>query len=418
MSDARNLRVVVDNTQPTSLRIPVLTRASSVQPEIIDWIAHGYLAAGKLTILDGDPGMGKSTIATDWAAKITRGDALFPGGQRREPRGVVFVSDEDGRADTLRPRFEAAGADLDKVAFLSFENAEGEESLAQFPGDGLALQDAAEAIHAGLIVIDPLMLYLEASINANRDADVRRALNPIMKAAERTRSAVLILRHLTKGGGPNALYRGGGSIGIIGAARIGLMVARDTKTDESGKTCALACTKNNLAPFPPAQLYALESAPGSHVARIAWLGVSERSADDMLDTEERSARDEAEDFLRDMLAGGPISVQDIKRESTAAGISWRTIERAKADLGIKAEKNGYTGSWQWRVYTKTAKAANQDRQAIPENVADMRQGRQDRQDRQPQSETQGIYLCTGCQLPRALDGSACPACGGREGVWR
>lgn len=424
MSEARHLQVIPggrDDRQ--AVRIPILTRASSVETQKIEWLAYGYLAAGKLTILDGDPGLGKSTIAIDWSARITRGEAILDGGQATRPRGVVFISDEDGREDTIKPRLEAAGADLTKICFFHFENEDGEESLPEFPRDGAALGDAAEAIDAALIVIDPLMLYLEPQINANRDADVRRALNPIVKAAERTGAAILILRHLTKGGGPNALYRGGGSIGIIGAARIGLMVARDTKTDESGKTCALACTKNNIAPFPPTLNYTLQSAPGSHVARVAWLGVSQRSADDMLDTEERSARDEAADFLRDLLINGPVAVQEIQREARGAGISWRTLERAKADLHVRAVKNKYMihGGWAWTLPSKPAtqhNSATQPRQPETQNSPEIREHSQPSQDHQQQSDTQGIYICRSCQLPRALDASVCPSCGGRDGVWR
>ncbi len=407
MSDAPRLHVVPD---PSELAA-VLTRASSVVPVPVQWLAHGYLAEGKLTVLDGDPGLGKSTLAIDWAAKVSRGLPLFDGGASSRPRGVVLISDEDDRADTIRPRLEAAGADLERVGLLHFERVDGEELLPEFPRDGDALSAIVDAIDAALVIIDPLMLYLGAEINANRDSEIRRALGPIIRAAQRCRAAVLVLRHHTKGGGTNALYRGGGSIGIVGAARIGLMVARDTKTDPDGRTCVLACFKNNLAPFPPAMAYELESAPGTQVARIRWLGITQRTADSLLDTEERSAREEAADFLRATLARGPQPVKLIQREARDAGIASRTLERAKADLGVRAVQT--SGGWEWNLPTPRPPNGDSGRQAgrqeIPRNLAEIRSGRQ------AAKSANTIYECVDCGLPRGRDTRPCPNCGGTEG---
>lgn len=394
MSELRKFTVVPPPAELTA----VLVMASSIEPSAVDWLAYGYLAAGKLTILDGDPGLGKSTIAIDWAAKVTRGEGLFDAAERRPPRGVVLISDEDDRADTIRPRLEAAGADLSKVALMELLSADGETLIPEFPRDGDALAAAIEEVDAGLVIIDPLMLYLGADINSNRDSEVRRALNPIIKAAQATGASILVLRHFTKGGGPNALYRGGGSIGIIGAARIGLMVARDLKTDESGASLVLAPFKNNLAPWPPSRGYQLVSAPGGQVATIQWTGVIERSADALLDTDERSQRDEAMEFLAGVLAGGPVQAADIRREANGAGISWRTIERAKADLRIRSVKNGFSGAWAW---------------ALPEKP--------ERPHASPPRPSFTVlstttYVCRDCGLPRSRDTRPCPQCGATDGV--
>lgn len=414
MSDARAFRIV----PPAQPLTPVLTRAINVQPTEVIWLAYGFLAAGKLTVMDGDPGLGKSTVAIDWAAKVTRGEGLFDASDRRKPRGVVLISDEDDRADTIRPRLEAAGADLQRVGLLSFENAEGEELLPEFPRDGLALADAVVAIDAALVIIDPLMLYLGEDVNANRDADVRRALAPVIKAAQRTGAAVLVLRHLTKGGGTNALYRGGGSIGIIGSARVGLMVARDLKTDESGRTCVLACFKNNLAPFPPSLAYQLDSAPNSHVARVHWLGGSTRTADSLLDTEERTQRDEADSFLTDLLADGARTAREIKRDAADAGLSWRAIERAKADLRVRVRKAGFQGSWLWEL----PKNDTIPQSGAPPGVKDAQQKSpepskefKERKEAHPHLEMMSVWVCAGCGLPRSRDAKPCPGCGAMEG---
>lgn len=418
MSEARSFSVV----PPQPLLTPVVTRVESVIKTPVDWIAYGFLASGKMTVLDGDPGVGKSTVAIDWAAKMTRGESLFDSDPARTPRGVVLISDEDDAADTIRPRLEVAGADLSRVGLLHFEDLNGEQLLPEFPRDGDALGDAVEAIDAGLVVIDPLMLYLGAEINANRDSEVRRALSPVIKAAQRTGAAVLILRHLTKGGGSNALYRGGGSIAIAGAARIGLIVARDLKADESGRTMVLACFKNNLAPFPPSLTYQLDSVPDTQVARVRWTGASSRTADSLLDTEERTQRDQASEFLEGVLKNGPVGTKDIQREARDAGFSWRTIERAKSDLRIKVKKSSFTGSWSWEIPAlKTANlggnAAPQLRQPPPKNVADIQEERQQRQQRQENivPVNSGIYVCAGCGLPRSRDAKPCPSCGAIKG---
>lgn len=418
MSDARKFSIV-----PQQVLTPVVTKVSSVTKKPIDWVAYGFLASGKMTVLDGDPGVGKSTIAIDWAAKMTRGEGLFDGIQNREPRGVVLISDEDDAADTIRPRLEVAGADLDRVGLLHFESLDGEEMLPEFPRDGDALGNAVDAINAALIVIDPLMLYLGAEINPNRDSEVRRALSPVIRAARRTGAAVLVLRHLTKSGGANALYRGGGSVAISGTARIGLTVARDFKVDETGRTMVMACFKNNLAPFPPSLTYQLDSVAGTQVARVHWTGASARTADSLLDTDERTQRDQAAEFLESVLQYGPLGAKDVQREARDAGLSWRTIERAKSDLRVKVKKNSFSGAWSWELPPKTANepnTANQDRQDENEKPLDIRQEQQDRQERHANITPLhvGVYVCSGCGLPRSRDAVPCPSCGSIKGEER
>jgi rubrerythrin len=235
-----------------------------------------------------------------------------------------------------------------------------------------------------------------------------------------------VLRHFTKGGGANALYRGGGSIGIIGAARIGLMVARDLKVDESGRTVVLACFKNNLAQFPPALAYQLESVAGTQVARVNWIGGSLRTADSLLDTEERTQRDQASEFLEALLSGGPVSVKDIQREAREAGVSQRTLDRAKADLRVRAKKSGL-GGWYWELPPKDAKSATEERQRARAKTPDLSEERQERQERQhnirplslrrEEGGTEvGIWVCAGCGMPRSRDEQPCPNCGATQGV--
>ena len=339
---------------------PVLVNLASVQRERVEWLWPGRLARGKLHMLDGDPGLGKSTTALDLAARLSRGVAMPDGAPANDgPAGVVILSAEDGVADTIRPRLEAAGAELTRiVALTAIVDADGER-MPGLPVDLPAVEAGIRKVSAALVIIDPLMAYLPSDVNAHRDQDVRRALAPLAALAERTGAAILCIRHLNKQAGGHALYRGGGSIGIIGAARVGLLVARDPDDDERR---VVAVTKNNLAAEPPSLAFRLVEDAEIGVARVEWLGESEHGASALLaartdDPDEGSALAEAVEVLRTILADGPVSAKDAEREATSgAGISRATLLRARKAAGVIAEKVGRPGAsgqfWQWRLEPK------------------------------------------------------------------
>jgi hypothetical protein len=191
------------------------------------------------------------------------------------------------------------------------------------------------------------MAFLSGGVNSNRDQDVRRALAPLAKVAERTGTAVVIVRHLNKAAGVSPLYRGGGSIGIIGAARSGLVVGRHPE-DESLRV--LAGQKNNLSLPPESLLYKIETAENGS-ARISYEGKTEVNARQLLkppaDEGEKSAREEAKGFLLDALEAGRVPSKQIWKDSRDADIASATLKRAKAELGVKAEKVGQ--EWWWRL---------------------------------------------------------------------
>lgn len=321
---------------------------SDVQPEQVSWLWKGRIPFGKLTLLDGDPGLGKSTLALEVAARLTRGEALLDGGPL-DVSSVLILSAEDGLGDTIRPRLEAAGADVSRVfAIQAVTVSEGEE---EFPclRHVAAIEEAIQAHAARLLVIDPLMAYLGGETNSWRDQDVRRALAPVAAMAERTGAAVLIIRHLTKSGGSNAVYRGGGSIGISGAARSILIVAKDPDDEERR---VLASAKSNLSRPPDSLAYRLRMA--GDVARVEFeTGSVPLTADQLLaaqeQTEDRGARGEAEDFLRELLGDGAVGSNDVFKAARAAGISEITLRRAKARLKIQPRKSGLTGGWLWEL---------------------------------------------------------------------
>jgi hypothetical protein len=325
---------------------PVGKLLSEVEPERVEWLWPGRLPLGKLAVLDGDPGLGKSVVTLDLAARVSAGLEL-PDGAPCGPAGVVLLSAEDGLADTIRPRLDAAGADTERIVALSTvatgTKAERTISLTE---DLNVIGQEIGRVEAALVVVDPLMAFLGRKTDSHKDQDVRRALAPLAALAERARAAILIVRHLNKATSSNALYRGGGSIGIIGAARSGLVVANDPEDPERR---ILAANKHNLSRAAPSLAFRVETAPNG-AARVVWGGTSSLSAGDILrepaDPEQRSALSEAKEFLLKELADGSVAAEQVKKDARAAGVSERTLKRAKRALGVGSDKAS-DGSWNW-----------------------------------------------------------------------
>lgn len=334
-----------------------IVRLSDVMPERVGWLWPARIPLGKLTVLDGDPGLGKSTISIDLAARVSTGRPMPDDTTGRPPAGVVLLSAEDGLADTIRPRLDAAGADTSRVvALAAIVTGLGIERLPSLPIDLPRLETAIVAHRATLVVVDVLMAFLDGAINAHRDQDVRGALAQLAAMAERTGAAILVLRHLNKSAGGPAIYRGGGSIGIVGAARSALVVGIDPQ-DES--RCILAVTKANLARLAPSLAYRIVDASGT--GRIFWEGATDHTAAQLLamptTPDERTAVDDAQDVLSEILSGGPVGAKEVRAEARSAGIADRTLDRAKQALGVTVARVGGLGSagrWEWSLAAKAA----------------------------------------------------------------
>jgi hypothetical protein len=327
------------------------TVMAEVEPVEVSWLWPGRIPLGRLTILDGDPGLGKSSVTLDLTARVTRGRAMPDGSiGLGAPAGVVLLGAEDGLADTVRPRLDAAGADCTRVyALTGVRDGHGRPRLPTV-ADVHAIRQAADAVGAVLLIVDPLSAYMGRGVDGHRDIDVRTALAELAALAEASGLAVLLIRHLAKSGGQNPLYRGGGSIAIIAAARSGLLLARDP---DDADRLVLATTKGNLA--PPQLSLGLRLVTTAGALRVDWTGVSARSAADLLatvDGAERSARDDAEDWLREALAAGPRASRDVQRDARADGVTERTLRRARESLGVIVERRGAVGSgqrWIWHL---------------------------------------------------------------------
>jgi hypothetical protein len=329
-------------------RAASVVRLSTVAPRKVCWAWPKRVPRGKVTVTDGDPGLGKSTMLLNLCARVTR-DGAMPDGSEGAIGAVVVLSAEDDVEDTFQPRLVAAGANLDRVHALTEMHGPSGPRLPELPRDLDAIEGAVRDAAAVLVIIDPLVAYLGASVDSHRDQDVRRVLAALKALAERTGAAVVGVRHLNKAvATSNPLYRGGGSIGIIGAARSGLLVAKDPDDPERR---VLAVTKSNLSTCPAALAFRLvQRAEG--VAAVEWLGETSHRADDLLATAAETrptALAAALEFLQGALADGPLAVEALKVQTTAAGLAWRTVERAKAQLGVETRRRGFGvgGEWEW-----------------------------------------------------------------------
>jgi putative DNA primase/helicase len=326
---------------------------SDVEPEPVDWIWSGRIARGKLTLLAGDPGIGKSQVATDVASHITEGNK-FPDGISAPLGSVLILTAEDSAKDTVRPRLEAAGADLARVHRLKaavFKD--GVVTTFSLQHDLAALTDKLKMVgDVMLVIIDPITSYMGSKIDSHRVTDVRAVLEPLAGWAEENHVAVLGITHPPKNAPPRALHAIVGSIAYVAAARLVFLAVEEQGTNRR----LLLAVKNNLGALAPGIGYSLEQAIISKdivASRIAWdnlpVTVSANEALAAANGGDTGAMTEAKDFLREELADGPRPAQDIKKAAQAAGLSWGTVRRAQERLGIKPRKTGLDGVWQWQL---------------------------------------------------------------------
>jgi AAA domain len=333
-----------------------LVLVADVDRELVTWLWRDRIPRGKVTVLDGDPGTGKSTLTLTIAAKVTTGSP-FPDGARPECGDVILLSAEDDIGDTIRPRLEAAGADLSRCWVLPDVQPDPDKPPRppELPADLDALEGMVKDKGAALVVIDPLMAFLSGQIDSHRDQDIRRVLASLGYMAARTDAAVVIVRHMNKGQG-SALYRGSGSIGIVGAARAGLLVAPDPD-DESRRVVAM--TKSNLAKMPEALAYRLVNDNLYGVARLVWDGASRHTAGDLVrarvDEDEAPALAEACRVLKEILSDGPLAAGNVKRMAATAGIAERTLQRARQALSVTTRRQGF-GQGAFYVWSMPAPA--------------------------------------------------------------
>lgn len=325
---------------------------NDVESESVGWLWIGRIAIGKVTLFTGDPGLGKSFVSLDIAARVSTGTA-WPDrrDEQREPASVVLMSGEDALADTIRPRLENAHADLKKIhSVTGVHHAERKDEL-----DVFSLERDVRHLEAmltripdcRLVVIDPVNAFLGSKVDAHKDADVRRVIAPLATVATKHNVALLLIAHLNKSEKKTAIYRSMGSIGFAAAARAVWLIVRDK--DDPTKRLMLQ-VKNNLAPNPGGLAFHI-SDPGL----VAWSATPVAiSADEALSPDKpkaHTARDDAKAFLKEILAGGPVRSDEVLEQAKHAGVSERTLKRAKNDLGVRAHYivKDSERAWYWNL---------------------------------------------------------------------
>jgi putative DNA primase/helicase len=338
----------------------VLRRMCDVQPEAMMWLWPDRVGIGKLTILSGDPGLGKSFVTLDIAARVSTGTPWPDRRQEDNPAGsVVILSAEDDLADTIRPRLDAAHADVSKIVTVqAVERVDAEtgkkRNLPFLLGRDLpALEKAvADLGDCRLVIVDPISAYL-GDTDSHVNAAIRALLAPLSELAARLRVAVLAVHHLNKGSnGTKAIYRTSGSLAFVAAARAVWAAAQD-REDPTGRRRLLLPVKNNLGPDLGGLAYRIEVDDEGR-PRIDWEAAEIRvTADEALD-DARPRRagskiTEAVSWLRARLAAGGEKSDEVLAAAKAAGFSTRTMFRAKDEAGVTARKSGYSGGWVWII---------------------------------------------------------------------
>ena len=348
----------------------VTVRASDIQPEKIQWLWPNRLAVGKISLIAGNPGLGKSQLTVHIAAQVTTG-GRWPNGEGEAPYGsVVILSAEDDPADTLVPRLIAAGADLSRVHIVEamkvpMGNSELERQF-NLADDIQVLCDALDQIgDVRVVVIDPVTAYLGTgkSVDSHKNSEVRAALAPLQARAAKLEFAAIGVSHLNKGGGTEALMRVLGSLAFVAAARVAFLVVGDKDTDRS----LFIPMKNNIGAKRPGLGFRVVSqiiADDIETSCIEWdADEVTTSADEALaaaagrggdgDTAQSSVP-EAMNFLRDVLSEGPVAAKSVQQQAKEAGISKATLRRAQKLLGVKAHHDGKggdngKGAWVWEM---------------------------------------------------------------------
>jgi hypothetical protein len=316
---------------PTSELLPTERSVSSLAPRPVAWLWPGRLALGKLELLDGDPGVGKSLVTLDLCARLSTGRHWPDGSPGPGASGALVLNAEDDESDTICPRLSALGADLARVFVLPHGG------RLRLPVHLETLARAVDQTAARLVVIDPVIAFLEARLHSGNDQSIRQALHPLAELAERFACAVLLIRHLSKGGRGRSLYRGYGSVGFLGACRSGWLIAPDPHTP--GRR-VLAQVKNNLAAPQPSLAFEVR-APAPGAVAVDWLGECAWAADQLTAGPGLPAGGElprARAFLEAALQAGPRTTRELWVEALGHGLSRRTLFRAKSDLGIRSEE--------------------------------------------------------------------------------
>ena len=311
-----------------------MIKMSEIQSQEVSWLWYPFIPYGKLTIIQGDPGDGKTTLVLNIAAKLSRGEGLDSEMRLPEPMNVIYQSAEDGLADTVKPRLELARADCERILVID----EKEKSLSMVDE---RLEKAIVQTKAKMLILDPIQAYLGGGMDMNRANEARDMTKRLGALAEKYQCAIVLIGHMNKAAGNKAVYRGMGSIDFFAVARSVLLVGR---VEGEPNIRAVIQIKNNLAAFGHPKAFQLSEDD------FSWIGDYEITVDEVLGgiAPKANKMEQAKRLLRELaLTSGAVQSNEILDMADEQGISKRTLENAKKELGIRAKK--INNSWYWEL---------------------------------------------------------------------
>ena len=315
----------------------LLTYYSEVKSEPVKWLWYPYIAIGKITLLQGDPGDGKSTMMMNFIAELSKGGATPDGVAFGRPHKIIYQCSEDGASDTIKPRLEAAGADCRNIAFIN------EEVYSGLTLDDERIRDAIIECTPKLVVIDPIQSYIGNDSDLQIAVRARKLMRRIGMWASTFNCAIVLIGHLSKREGSKELYRGLGSIDVVASARSVLQVERDTEDEDIRIVHQI---KNSLAPTGKDLRFEIRSDSG-----FRWLEGAESAKTVRMIMEPtesfipKNKHELAAMLIKRALADGPVESMEIKKLMAEYRIGDKTMNEVKTELGIKPYRK--MRSWYW-----------------------------------------------------------------------
>ncbi len=309
-----------------------LINMEDIKCENVEWLWYPFVPYGKITIIQGDPGEGKTTLVLQMIAKLTKGESII-NGETKESINVIYQTAEDGLSDTIKPRLVAANADCSKVLVIDDK----ETPLTMLD---VRLEKAIAETGARLVVLDPIQGFLGADVDMHRANEIRPVMKHIAEIAEKYRCAIILVGHMNKNSNGKSSYRGLGSIDFQAAARSVLIVGRVKGEPEVRVVCHV---KSSLAPEGKSIAFRLDKEEG-----FQWIGEYDVSVDDLLAADNRGQKvREAKEFLKEILKSGSMTQKEISEEAENHGIKNKTLWNAKSDLKVESVKIG--NQWFWML---------------------------------------------------------------------
>ena len=311
-----------------------LIKMSDVEPTKVEWLWYPYIPYGKITIIQGDPGEGKTTLILNLAALLSKGEKLPESEEKSDPINIIYQTAEDGLSDTVKPRLIAAKADDERITVI-------DESKLELSLTDERLEQAIIETKAKLVILDPLQAYIGANVDMHRANEIRPVMKHLAEVAQRQQCAVVLIGHLNKAMGMKSSYRGLGSIDIPASARSVLLVGR---IKDNPTVRVMAQVKSSLAPESDPIAFELNKETG-----FRFIGQYDISVDDLLNgTSSISKLEKAEKFLKEFLSDGtPKTQKIIQQQAGYRDIGNRTLNDAKKNLNIKSFKK--KNAWFWQL---------------------------------------------------------------------